>query len=84
MGVYEMPVFERGAVVVVRVIWVCGGRRLGVWRERMVSRGVGAGVVQMVWCTQDERGCDNLLCEMDTRERETIQVICTLCSLPES
>ncbi|KAL8886586.1 MAG: hypothetical protein Q9215_005730 [Flavoplaca cf. flavocitrina] len=33
------------------------GRRLGVWRERMVNRGVGAGVVQMVWCTQDERGC---------------------------
>ncbi|KAI4227637.1 MAG: hypothetical protein L6R36_002272 [Xanthoria steineri] len=33
------------------------GRRLGVWRERMVERGVGAGVVQMVWCTQDERGC---------------------------
>ncbi|KAL8665450.1 MAG: hypothetical protein Q9168_007690 [Polycauliona sp. 1 TL-2023] len=33
------------------------GRRLGVWRERMVQRGVGAEVVQMIWCTQDERGC---------------------------
>ncbi|KAL8854126.1 MAG: hypothetical protein Q9221_001048 [Calogaya cf. arnoldii] len=33
------------------------GKRLGVWRERMVERGVGAEVVQMVWCTQDERGC---------------------------
>ncbi|KAL8645439.1 MAG: hypothetical protein Q9226_007303 [Calogaya cf. arnoldii] len=33
------------------------GKRLGVWRERMVERGVGAGVVQMLWCTQDERGC---------------------------
>ncbi|KAL8787710.1 MAG: hypothetical protein Q9213_002030 [Squamulea squamosa] len=33
------------------------GRRLGEWRERLVQRGVGAGPVQMVWCTQDERGC---------------------------
>ncbi|KAL8926094.1 MAG: hypothetical protein Q9172_001922 [Xanthocarpia lactea] len=33
------------------------GRRLGEWRERLVARGVGAGVVQMIWCTQDERGC---------------------------
>lgn len=31
-------------------------RRLGEWRERMVQRGVGAGVVQMIWCEQ-EGGC---------------------------
>ncbi|KAL8725425.1 MAG: hypothetical protein Q9166_007357 [cf. Caloplaca sp. 2 TL-2023] len=32
------------------------GGRLGEWRERMVGRGVGAGVVQMVWCEQED-GC---------------------------
>ncbi|KAL8682916.1 MAG: hypothetical protein Q9186_001079 [Xanthomendoza sp. 1 TL-2023] len=30
--------------------------RLGPWRERMVQRGVAAGLVQMVWCEQ-EGGC---------------------------
>jgi hexosaminidase len=32
-------------------------RRLAEWRERLVERGVGASVVQMTWCLQNEGGC---------------------------
>ncbi|KAK2626073.1 hypothetical protein QTJ16_004335 [Diplocarpon rosae] len=35
---------------------VTASPRLAEWRERMVSRGVGAGPVQMVFCTQSEAG----------------------------
>ena len=31
--------------------------RLGEWRERMVQRGIQAGPVQMVFCTQNGTQC---------------------------
>lgn len=30
------------------------GHRLGVWRERLVKRGIQAGPVQMIFCTQND------------------------------
>lgn len=36
---------------------VLASPRLGEMRERMVGRGVGAGPVQMVYCTQGEGEC---------------------------
>ncbi|MCJ1382086.1 N-acetyl-glucosamine-6-phosphate deacetylase [Xylographa soralifera] len=32
-------------------------RRLAEMRERLVARGVGAGMVQMEWCLKNPRGC---------------------------
>lgn len=32
-------------------------RRLADMRERLVARGIGAGVVQMEWCLRNEGGC---------------------------
>ncbi|KAL9016484.1 MAG: hypothetical protein Q9185_006177 [Variospora sp. 1 TL-2023] len=37
---------------------VDAGGRLGEWRERLVARGVGAGVVQMVFCRLVEGGAE--------------------------
>lgn len=36
---------------------VLASPRLGEMRERMVQRGVGAGPVQMVYCTQNGTEC---------------------------
>ncbi|KAL8926669.1 MAG: hypothetical protein Q9208_002743 [Pyrenodesmia sp. 3 TL-2023] len=35
---------------------VDAGGRLGLWRERLVNRGIGAGVVQMAFCRMVEGG----------------------------
>lgn len=39
---------------------VDAGGRLGEWRERLVARGVGAGVVQMAFCRMVEGGNGNV------------------------
>ncbi|KAI4091166.1 MAG: hypothetical protein LQ344_004279 [Seirophora lacunosa] len=63
------PVVWPGAAAAAEVLWsgakdaagrnrslLDAGGRLGEWRERLVGRGVGAGVVQMAFCRMVEGG----------------------------